>query len=208
MSKHRTALHWILLCTILLVLIIVPFLLFGKNLEAWAARLVDAAEHHSWTTALILGGLLATDILLPIPSSIVSTACGYLLGFAAGALTSCVGMVISCVIGYVLARGPGRALARQLLGVSDMQHVESVTQRCGSWALIVARPIPVLAEASVLMAGLARMPARRFMVLTTLSNLGISIIYAALGETSFFLALAVSLLLPGILMLAGKRLRP
>jgi uncharacterized membrane protein YdjX (TVP38/TMEM64 family) len=205
MPQHRSAFHWILLCTILLALIIVPFLVFGKNLEAWATTWVEQAREHSWTTALVLGGLLASDILLPIPSSIVSTACGSLLGVGLGALTSCVGMVISCVAGYGLARGPGRSLTGHFLSPPEADRMEAMSQRFGNWALVIARPVPVLAEASVLMAGLARMPFARFLLLTTLSNAGISLIYAGLGDQSFFLALAVSLLLPGLLMIAGKR---
>ena len=56
--------------------------------------------------------------------------------------------------------------------------------RFGEWVIVVSRPIPVLAEASVLFAGLSGMPASRFLLLSTLSNLGISAVYAAVGAFS------------------------
>ena len=82
--------------------------------------------------------------------------------------------------------------------------------RYGPWALVVCRPIPVLAEASVVFAGLVRTPVAPFIWLTTLSNLGIAIAYAAVGAfsvkmESFLLTFLGALALPGLAMLAGRR---
>ena len=68
----------------------------------------------------------------------------------------------------------------------------------------------MLAEAAVIMAGVARMPFGRFMVWTGLANLGISVIYAATGAlamswNSFLLALAAAILLPLVALLATRR---
>jgi len=73
----------------------------------------------------------------------------------------------------------------------------------------VCRPIPVLAESSVVFAGLVRSQGRPFVWMTTLSNLGIAIAYAAVGAfsmemQSFLLTFAAALALPGLAMLAGR----
>jgi membrane protein DedA with SNARE-associated domain len=75
---------------------------------------------------------------------------------------------------------------------------------------VVARPIPVLAEASVLFAGMSRMPLNRFIMLSTLSNRSISMVYAAIGAmsatvNSFLLAMAGSILVPWLAMIASKK---
>jgi membrane protein DedA with SNARE-associated domain len=81
--------------------------------------------------------------------------------------------------------------------------------RYGNLALVVCRPIPVLAESSVVFAGLVHSPIRPFIWMTMLSNLGIALAYAAVGAysmqvQSFLLTFAAALLLPGLAMLAGK----
>ena len=57
-------------------------------------------------------------------------------------------------------------------------------RRYGDWTILICRPVPVLAEASVIFAGLVGAPFARFFALTALSNLGIALGYAAFGAFS------------------------
>ena len=80
--------------------------------------------------------------------------------------------------------------------------------RHGRWAILLCRPIPVLAEASVVFAGLVRTPLVPFLALTAGSNLGIALAYAAVGAysmeaQSFLLTFLGALALPGLALLAG-----
>jgi len=207
-TQHST-LKWALLVVILLAIVLVPFFLAGTAIESWTKNFIDTAGTHPWLTATVLGALLASDILLPIPSSIVSTACGLLLGVALGTAVSLLGMTISCILGYWLARGCGRALAVRLVSADDLDRFQSVHARFEDWAVVISRPIPVLAEVSVLFAGLSRMPAARFFLLSTLANLGISLGYALVGAyasnaNAFFVAFAGAMLLPGLAMLLAR----
>jgi uncharacterized membrane protein YdjX (TVP38/TMEM64 family) len=197
---------WTLLVLGTLAAIIVPFMLFGESIDAWVSDLIEAPSHNRPLVALVLGGLLGSDILLPIPSSIVSTACGVLLGFGVGTLASTAGMVVSCLIGYVLAAKLGQPFVRKMVGDESMARFEALQARHGIWVVVITRPVPVLAEIAVLSAGLGKISFARFMLLSTLSNLGISAVYAAIGAWSatlnaFLWAVAGSLLLPGIGML-------
>lgn len=81
---------WMAFGGLLLAGVLVPFALFGAHLES-AAQHVLAARPPSWQVALLLGGLLAGDVVLPVPSSLVGTAAGALLGFWGGAATSWLG---------------------------------------------------------------------------------------------------------------------
>ena len=62
----------VLLIALVLLVPVLPFLLFGEALETWIRRIID--DHFSvWFIIVIL----STDILLPIPSSMISTMGGW-----------------------------------------------------------------------------------------------------------------------------------
>src|SRR3954454_934446 len=91
--------RWALLIGLMFALIIIPFLIFEKQFEALGTWL---AEGHAsgWASASIIAALLALDVFLPVPSSIVSTGAGVLLGFWRGAAVIWIGMTVGCAIGY------------------------------------------------------------------------------------------------------------
>jgi len=199
--------RWVVLVGLMFALIIIPFLIFEKQFEALGVWL---AEGHAsgWVSASIIGALLALDVFLPVPSSIVSTGAGVLLGFWRGAAVIWIGMTIGCAIGYAFGAKAAGA-ARKLVGADGLARANQVMDRHGNWALVVCRPIPVLAESSVVFAGLVHSPIQPFIWMTTLSNLGIALAYAAVGAysmemQSFLLTFAAALALPGLAMLAGK----
>jgi len=201
--KKNSSIRWIVITVIAVALIIVPFLIYGERIDAWTKQLVESSQYNTGIIALILGSLLGSDILLPIPSSIVSTACGMLLGIVIGTLVSLIGMTLSCIIGYFLAAKLGQPFVTRMVGKGSMKHFSKLQNRYGNWVVVITRPVPVLAEIAVLAAGLGGIPFGRFMLLSTLSNLGISIVYATVGAysanlNSFLIAIAGAMLLPGI----------
>ncbi len=210
MRVERT-IRWIALIAFVLALIIVPFLFFAEQIENWTVTFKQSAASHPLVTAAILFLLLASDILLPIPSSIVSTSAGYLLGFVGGTLASLAGMTFSCIAGYWVGLRFGRPVAERLVGEGELARMERINEKFGNWVIVVARAVPVLAEASVLFAGVGRMPASRFFMISTLSNLGVSMVYAAVGRLddasfSFLFAFIGAIVIPGIAMLATGEL--
>jgi uncharacterized membrane protein YdjX (TVP38/TMEM64 family) len=192
----------------MLLLILGPFFLWGAQIEAWTAHLLESAAPQRSLVAALLGLLLAVDILLPIPSSLVSTACGVFAGIAGGTLVSWTGMTLSCVAGYWLARS-GRPVVRRLMGERELERLQVLSARFGDWVLIICRPVPVLAEAAVLLAGMSEMRPGRFLLMAALANLGISAVYATVGAlaasvNSFLVAFAAAILLPLAAMLLSK----
>ncbi len=64
--------------------------------------LLDGLARSGWGRPAVAGGiagLLAVDLLLPVPSSVVMTLAGVLLGFWAGLATSLVGGVVGGALG-------------------------------------------------------------------------------------------------------------
>lgn len=195
--------RWTLLFLATLAVILIPFFLFGNAVEQWAHQFFQASAARPLVFLAVVAAL-AADIFLPIPSSLVSTAAGLLLGFWPGFLANFLGMTLACALGYALG---------SRLPAPDADRMRQAWTRYGDWALILFRSVPVLAEASVFFAGLSRMPLRRFIVLTALSNLAISGVYSATGAFSaeketFFYAFAGAVILPGLGMLLFRPNKP
>jgi uncharacterized membrane protein YdjX (TVP38/TMEM64 family) len=204
----QSRLKWALLSLVILLIILIPFLLLGESIETWTNYLLRSSS-PKLLIGMIIGGLLSIDILAPIPSSIVSTAGGYFLGFKWGIIVSTAGMTISCIIGYLLGAKIGTPISKWFVGTNELLRLEKLQNKYGDWIVILSRAVPVLAEASVLIAGIGRMHIKRFILLILLSNLGISIVYSFIGAysgyiNSFLLAFAGAILLPGTAMAIFK----
>lgn len=199
--------RWALLWALLIALVLVPFFLFEDQFNALAVQMTQSGASR-WGVAAGVFALLALDVFLPVPSSIVSTAAGVLLGLWNGAAVVWAGMMAGCVLGYgVGVRGSGAA--RRLVGAESLAHAEALARRYGDFTLVLCRPVPVLAEASVMFAGLMRAPFPRFAWLTATSNLGIAFGYAAFGAfslriDSFLVAFVGALLLPGLALALSR----
>ncbi len=195
--------RWAIIWVVLISLVLVPFFLFETEFNAFAARMTHG-DTATWLASSSIFGLLALDVVLPVPSSIVSTAAGVLLGFWRGAVVVWTGMMVACLLGYALgARAAG--LARRFVGEPGLERADSLVRRYGDWTIVMCRPVPVLAEASVIFAGLVGAPFVRFLALTALSNLGVALGYVAFGAfsmsvDSFLVAFVGALLIPGVVM--------
>jgi membrane protein DedA with SNARE-associated domain len=162
---------FLLVCLALLAPI-VPFLLFGGALESQVNQWLSPPP-PDWQLALLTVALLATDILLPVPSSLIST----------------------------LAKTFGRAIAHRFCRPDDLVRLDRFGQIYGAWTVVATRALPVLAEAAVFVVGLTELSWRRFLPAMMLSNLGIALVYALLGhfarsQGALALALAASIALP------------
>ncbi len=168
-----------------------------------------ARERPPVLAALAIALLLAADVALPIPSSLVSTAAGALFGWLQGACISWVGMTLGGIIAWVIGRWVGRSGLRRFVGEAELARAERLAVRYGAAAIILARPVPVLAEASVLLAASCGMSLARFLVHCALANAGIALVYAVVGAfamdvSSFLLAFAGAIVLPGIGLLVAR----
>lgn len=203
--ETQIGIKWILLTVAILILLLIPFILFGDSLENWTNNFIQSTPTNL-IASLVIGFLLSIDIVAPVPSSIVSTAGGYFLGFIGGTLISLAGMTISCLIGYWIGAKLGRPAAERFVDTKEISRFESLQKKYGDWIIVVSRSIPLLAETSVLFAGIGHMKISRFIFMVTVSNLGISMVYAAVGAysahiNSFLFAFAAAILFPGVMIL-------
>src|SRR5690606_28970236 len=131
----------------------------------------DWIQDHAWTSAvLLLNILLVGDVLLPIPSSLVMVANGALLGTFGGSVAT----LLSTLLGGVLAFWLGRRGAPWLMArISDRERerADHFFQRWGAMAVLVSRPVPIVAETIGILAGTTPMGWVRFLISVFLGNL-------------------------------------
>ena len=119
------------------------------------------------------GGLLCVDVFLPIPSSIVITLLGARLGFWAGWLTAWVGLTLGNVAGYYAGRLWPQRWAPEL---DDDPAVI---------AIILSRPVPIIAEALTIACGAARVPVRQMLTASLIGNGAYTLVLAMNGALHY-----------------------
>ncbi len=202
------ALRWGVFCGLLLAFILVPFALLEGRMTALTQQALGANLPLALITLSVIG-LLLVDIALPVPSSFVLSTTGYLLGAGLGTLICFVGMSCATLAGYALGRYAGGPLAHRILGRAQLDRFAALVSRHGDLVLVSFRAVPVLAEATAILAGISHMPLGRFVVLTSVGNLVVSFTYAWIGATSagqasFLFASVASIVLPILVVLAAR----
>ncbi|MFN0172689.1 MAG: TVP38/TMEM64 family protein [Bryobacteraceae bacterium] len=200
---------WLAAGGVILAVILVPFFVWESSIHGFTDGL-NGRTGHPVAFGFVLGSLLALDIVLPVPSSIVSTLSGVSLGFWAGMAVNWIGMTAGCAAGYWIGAAMGRTAIRRIIDAGDLERMSRTWSRFGDWSVVLCRAVPVLAEASVFFAGIARHPFARFFTISTLANGGVAAVFAWMGAYSrdtgsFLAAFAGAVLLPGLGMFIGRQ---
>lgn len=199
----------IIVCAAVLAIPIVPFVLFGEQLEG-AISDWFSSDAGSVSIAVAGAAALAADIVAPTPSSVVCTVLGKELGPMTGAAVAWLGLTLGAVLGFALARRWGRPWVERLAGSDDLTAVEGLVSQSAEAFLALFRALPILAEASVLLAGATGLSWKRFLPPVVAANAGIAAAYAWFGRIAadqewFVVALAASAAAPLLLALLLRR---
>jgi uncharacterized membrane protein YdjX (TVP38/TMEM64 family) len=125
--------------------------------------------------------LLASDVLLPVPSSIIMIANGTMFGLGMGTMASMLGGLMAVFVGWGLGRW-GSERIKRWTGSASMEQAKKFMDRWGYLAILLSRPIPVLAETIVIMAGSLRMSPWRVGLYSAAGLIAPSILYAYAGS--------------------------
>lgn len=166
--------RWLAIGALVLAGIVLPFLFFGAAIEAAVAALLQGAGAEPGLAAAAVMLLLAADIVLPVPSSLVGAFAGAVLGLAAGVAATWAGLMLGCAAGY----GIGRAMA----GRRPPGEAAARGGAIGPAALAATRAVPVLAEAGIIAAGAAGIGFARMLAIVAPANLAVAFAYAAAGR--------------------------
>lgn len=168
----------------LLAIVVGVPLIFREEFIAISNRVLTAADERPFAAAALIVTALTLDVFLPVPNGVTNTLAGAAFGFAIGTLVIWLGLMGGSIAGYALGRWAARPLAARLLGADDLERAHMLAERAGPVALIVSRPVPILCELTPIAAGVAGMEFRRFVFAVALGNLGVGIVYAAIGAAA------------------------
>jgi uncharacterized membrane protein YdjX (TVP38/TMEM64 family) len=192
--------------------ILALFLLLFLAIEALGVPLLD--DPTPWLAqggllAALLGvGLLLVDVVLPVPSNVVMVAHGALFGVALGTLLSLVGSLGAALIAFAIGRRGERLIGR-LVSPAERTQADRLLDQWGTLAIVVTRPVPLIAETVAVLAGASSLGWRRMTVAALAGSLPACLLYAWVGATSATLeagalAFALVLLLAAAIGLTGR----
>ena len=163
--------------------------------------------------AALLGvGLLIADIVLPVPSSLVMIAHGALFGVVIGSMLSLTGSVGAAAAGFAIGRRGGSLLDR-MVPADERRRVDRLLTRWGALAIVLSRPVPLLAETVAIMAGASPMSWKRAILASVAGSFPPAVLYALTGSVaasfeSGALMFAFVLLVSGSFWLISRWVEP
>ncbi|MEM8952737.1 MAG: VTT domain-containing protein [Verrucomicrobiota bacterium] len=204
---------WLFL--VLAILFLVPFLIWGERLgelfsQEGAVAWLEGYGRWAWAAGIVL---LILDIVLPLPSTVVISALGYLYGALWGGLIAALGSMLSAGLAYGLCRTWGRRAARWIAGERGVAEGERLFGRAGGWIVVLSRWLPLMPEVVSCMAGIARMRAWSFFFALACGTLPMAFVFAWVGSygreepwIAFVLSISLPVLLWGIFrVIWGRR---
>ena len=199
----------ILLVLALAAFVIIPFLIFGDQLElmfvgSGAISILQDYGNFAWVVAI---GLLVADLAFPIPTTSVMAALGMIYGPVLGGVIGSAGSMISGLFGYFLCRHMGRPFVLWLNGEQAVTKAEKIFSNIGGWLVALSRWVPVLSEVVACMAGLSRMPFWGFFIALLCGSIPLGFLYATIGYLGGdrpVLTLVLSAVLPFLLWLVVR----
>jgi uncharacterized membrane protein YdjX (TVP38/TMEM64 family) len=153
----------------------------GVPMEALASRWLDQAGLGTATLIIVL---LAADVALPIPSSLVMVLSGAAFGVVGGSVVALVGSIAGEWLGFELVRRYGRGVSRGIVGTEEFERFSAFFERHGTLAVMLTRPLPVVMETMSLVAGLSGMSRAAFLGASLAGTAPIVVIYAYAGAVS------------------------
>lgn len=141
---------------------------------------VPFLRRHEKVASILSFGLLASDVVLPVPSSILMIANGALFGMWTGTAISTAASVLSAAIGFWLGRRGRRFVASSAAGEEESQWLS----RWGGLAIAVSRPVPLLAESIAIAAGTTTLRWSTLLISSFCGTLPAAFVYAYAGARS------------------------
>lgn len=199
--------------TLILAGILIPFAIWGARFDAaltleGAQAWITGYGAWAWLAGLLL---LMSDLVLPVPATIIMSALGLVYGWWLGGLLASAGAFLAGLMAYSACRWLGRPAALWIAGSHALERGERVFARHGGWLVALSRWMPVLPEAVACLAGLVRMEVRVFAISLACGCVPVGFAFAAigaLGKSSPTAAILLSALLPILLWLAARRWHP
>lgn len=176
---------------LILVTLLVPLIPFALIGELPGERWLSAATDQDLRFAFAGFGVLAADIFIPVPSSVVLTAVGARLDVWPGWLVAWSGLTAGQCLGFAAGR------------LWPARWTPEVNRQPTVLAVLLTRPVPVLAEAMVIAAGALRHRPVSILLACGLGNAAYALVMvlsgaALLSAENTAVAIVVAVLFPTV----------
>lgn len=183
---------------------ITAFYLLFENAEPFWGDLLNQVKDNPFKYASLSFIILVSDIVLPVPSSIIMYSNGAVLGLLNGALLSLISVILSSVIGYFIGRGSSAILKSEV----DIS-VSQILEKYGYAAILMTRGIPIISESVCIVCGFNKYNFLVYLVLNVIGYIPVCLIYAYFGSIAvnqdlFLISFICSLFITFILWFLGR----
>lgn len=189
-------LRLLLIVFALIALSVVPFVIWGGQIEEDLSRLGAAGWMQSfgaWAWAVGIG-LIVSDIALPVPSTAVMGALGIIYGPWLGGVLSALGSILAGLLGYGICRLIGPETPERLAGTEGFAQARRLFDRWGGWLVAGSRWLPILPETISFLAGLTGMRFTRYLGALVCGAVPLGFTFAAAGHLGADNAMATLLI--------------
>src|SRR6478736_6361628 len=119
--SHSQRMRLVLWFVVLAALVLCVWILWGEGWEErftfeGSVKWLEGAGPWAWAAGI---ALLVGDLALPVPSTVVISALGYVYGVLIGGVIATTGLMAAGVSGYGVGRLCGEDFARRWLGNRD-----------------------------------------------------------------------------------------
>lgn len=135
----------------------------------------------NWISALIIVGLLVSDIIIPVPASIVMVVSGILFGGFLGGIIALAGSLLGALINFQLSRKLGRKKIAKWLGDKEYKRLSVAMEKYGGFIVILTRMVPLAMESISTLSGISKMKFKKYFLLNLIGFLPIIFLYSYAG---------------------------
>jgi uncharacterized membrane protein YdjX (TVP38/TMEM64 family) len=166
-------------------------------------------QQAGWVAAVLGVSLLALDVVLPVPSNVIMIAHGALFGTIVGTLLSLLGSMLASAAAFWIGRRGGRLLALAV-PADERAQANAILARWGVAAIVVSRPLPLLAETIMVLAGASPLGWRAAMLAALVGYVPLCLVYVWAGAASItfesgFIVLGLTIMVAAAVGLTIRR---
>jgi uncharacterized membrane protein YdjX (TVP38/TMEM64 family) len=173
---------------------------------------LSASPQASLWIGLAVFALLSVDSVIAVPTTATIVLGGFFLGPLGGGLVAACGLMFAGSICYAGGRAGGDRFLHRLMPADELAELRVWFGASGSFALLVARALPMLPEVLSCLAGMSRISYARYLLTFAAGNLPYAFLAAWAGSISDFSnpwpALAVGVGVPALAWIAWFFMNP
>lgn len=198
MKKRNHIISYTVLAVLIMGLIILSYFIPGLKEFFYPENLRTFVLSYEIYAFLVYVLILTLSVPLPIPSTPVILAGGFIFGASEGLVLGIIGITLGSVAYFSIGRLGGRKLIRKLVDQHHLKHFNQVFKKRGISAALISYSIPVFpADTMSVLLGLTRIGYLSFLLIVIVGYLPRLLILNILGSN-----LMAGLTLQNVLALA------